>query len=70
MSDDPETLQRQIAELQRQLAALQASTGPSVAGPVSAEHDVNIATNQWITVLGSLIYQAPPDARQREQLGR
>ncbi len=70
MSDDPETLQRQITELQRQLAALQASTGPSVAGPVSAEHDVNIATNQWITVLGSLIYQAPPDARQREQLGR
>src|SRR5262245_12955413 len=62
-------LQAQLAQKQQQLAQPQA-TNPTSLGALPAERDINIATNQTITNLSTIIYGPDPDAIQREQLTR
>ncbi len=69
LPDAQRPLQAQLAEKQQQLDAFQAAALTIVA-PLTAERDINIATNQTITYLGTIIYGPDPNAEQRQQLTR
>ena len=69
MTEDPETLQRQIAELQRQLAALQAAalTPEQVSGTVDNAgtlHGVAVGVNY-----GRIVYGRDASEDERRRLG-
>ncbi len=85
MSDQPDPREAQIAALEaalrlplpestlaqiaQDLRALREAAAPTITSP-HAERDVNIATNQAITYLSTIIYGPDPSVAQSEQLTR